>query len=181
MAADASIESAKGGAVPSHHASITIDRPADEVASYIFDPSNIPDWSAFVTEVETPSKTDASAGVRLRARLRALGSSVRVEGELTSFDLEKRRAAFRVKVPGIDLEIEGQVMVEDLGGSAAVTFLNHVSMPDALSVAGITDKFVSQALGQSSRYSLANIKAILEMGQQENLKEVRAQVEATQN
>src|SRR5260370_30287160 len=81
--------------------SITVNRTANEVFAFLTDPSNIPQWSAAITDVEPlASGQQVAVGTRLRANLRVLGLKLTVQGEVTAFQPEKSYAALKSTIPG---------------------------------------------------------------------------------
>jgi carbon monoxide dehydrogenase subunit G len=149
----------------SHKDSITINRPADEVADYVFDPSTMAQWSAVVQEVEPFRQRSRQAwkvGDRLRSNVNILGRRVALDGEVEEYDPENRRATLRIApIRGNGSTIRNEVVVEDLGETSVLHFVTHVDLSPAVAER-FSSNIILRKLDQTARYGLANIKDILE-------------------
>lgn len=150
--------------------SASIRRPVDVVARYLFDPMTMPQWSAVLYEIERTHDLEPRLGRRLRANLKILGVRVTVEGELVDVDPEARCATVRIVPADGDGALEHRLAVEPSGdGSSVVHFWNRIDLPSWLSGTlgnGVVGSFVDH----TAEFALANIKVILEHGEEDNLR-----------
>lgn len=152
--------------VITHHSCITIQRPPDDVAAYVLDPTTMPHWSAVIYEVNPPAEDVFRPGGRLRGRMHILGLSLVVEGEMLEFDPPGRRAAIVVRPVGApdvdDCQLEHELWVEDLGDASVLHFLNRLTLPDWLPADLAGNNLVRHLFDQTAAFALANIRFILE-------------------
>jgi hypothetical protein len=148
--------------VITHHSAITVKRPPDDVARYVFDPTTMPQWSAIVYAVEEPTETTFRVGSKLKANMHVLGVTLPIEGEMVELDEAGRRAALRVGPIGADGLLEHELVVEDLGDGSVIHFRNRVTLPAWVPPEAVSDELVRHLLDQTAAFALANIKYILE-------------------
>ena len=148
--------------VITHHAAITVRRPASDVARYVFDPTTMPQWSAVVYVVEEPTETSFRIGSRLKANMHVLGVTLPIEGEMVELDEAGMRAALKVGPVGADGLLEHELVVEDLGDGSVIHFRNRVTLPGWLPPEAVSDELVRHLLDQTAAFALENIKFILE-------------------
>ncbi len=151
-----------------HEAAVTIGRSVDDVTRYVFDPTTMPHWSAVLYEIGPIADVEPRLGRRLRANLKILGVKLTVEGELIELDLEARRAAVRIVPTGGDGSIEHRLWVDASGAGSVVHFWNRVELPQWLS-RGVGEGLVARFVDHTATFALANIKDILEHGEEHNV------------
>jgi uncharacterized protein YndB with AHSA1/START domain len=159
--------------------STTVKRPADDVFRYLTNPTNVPQWSAVVADVEElRAPQGVAVGTKVRANLHVLGMNLTVQGEVTEFEPQERRAVLQTQIPGGG-GIETHFWVEDLNGSAVVYFDERVAPPSWLTARGISDRLIARTVEATTLHSLTNIREILEGA--EEAKVQAAQVHARQD
>lgn len=158
------------GAVPIvHDVSTTIQRSVDDVASYLFDPRTMPQWSAVLYGVEDPDDRPLpTRGRRLSANLQILGVSTTVDGKLLDMDLEQRRGRLRLEFRDSDGVIDHELELDRAGEATVVHLRNRVTPPSWLATAVDTDT-VRRYVEETAAFALTMIKAILEAHQEGNL------------
>lgn len=150
-----------GRPVVTNHTCVTVHRPVDAVAAYVFDPRTMPHWSAVLFEAEDGEDRGTEPGVRLRANLKILGVNLTVQGELVDIDIAARRALVRITPETGGGQIEHRLSVDDLGDGAAIHFWNRVAVPAWLAEAVSLD-LVRRFLERTTSFALLMIKDILE-------------------
>lgn len=163
------------GHVVTHHAAVTIQRPAADVAAYVFDPTTMPHWSGILYEIEPIADIEPRRGRRMRANLKILGVCVTVEGELVEVDPRARWAVVRIVPVGGDGTIEHRLWVEeapDGGDGSVLRFWNRVEVPAWLS-STVSDSLVRRFLDHTATFALANIKDVLEHGEEDKLRQLQ--------
>lgn len=156
------------GAVVSRHTAV-IRRPVDVVTRYLFDPTTMPQWSAVLYAIEPTADLEPRVSRRLRANLKILGVRLTVEGELVDVDLAHRAATVRVVPVGTDGVIEHRLSVQPSGDDAVVYFGNRIELPGWLAER-VGEGLIRRFVDQTAVFALAVIKAVLEDGEEENLR-----------
>jgi Polyketide cyclase / dehydrase and lipid transport len=156
------------GYVVTHHAAL-IRRSVDAVTQYLFDPTTMPQWSAVLYEIEPTADLDPRLGRRLRANLRILGVCITVEGELVDVDLGARQATVRVVPVETDGVLEHRLSVEHAEAGSVAHFWNEVELPTWLSTT-LGEDLIHRFLDHTAVFALANIKAVLENGEEDNVR-----------
>jgi hypothetical protein len=179
-AADVEVASRSAGPVVTHYAAVTIGRGADTVARYVFDPTTMPHWSGVLFEIDPTDDLEPRLGRNLRANLKILGVRLAVEGELIEVDLAARRAAVRILPVDGDGSLEHRLWVEkmasadgsddsDNSDNSVLHFWNRVELPSWLS-GNVSDALVRRFLDHTASFALANIKDILELGEEDDVR-----------
>ncbi|HEX6419134.1 MAG TPA: SRPBCC family protein [Acidimicrobiales bacterium] len=156
------------GAVVSRHTAV-IRRSVDVVTRYLFDPTTMPQWSAVLYAIEPTADLEPRVSRRLRANLKILGVRLTVEGELVDVDLAHRAATVRVVPVGTDGVIEHRLSVQPSGDDAVVYFGNRIELPGWLAER-VGEGLIRRFVDQTAVFALAVIKAVLEDGEEENLR-----------
>jgi uncharacterized membrane protein len=152
-----------------HDVATTIQRPVDDVASYLFDPRTMPQWSAVLTAVEDPDdRSVITRGRRLSANLQILGVTATVDGRMLDMDLESRRGRLRLEFRDSDGRIDHELELDDVDDRTVVHLRNRVVPPPwlAATVGGAT---IRRYVEETADFALAMIKAILEAHQEGNV------------
>lgn len=149
--------------------SITVNRKADEVFAFLTDPSNIPRWSAAITDVEPLAPGQQIAvGTRLRAKFRVLGLNLTVQGEVTALQPERRHAVLKSTIPGGGT-VESRLTVEPLDGASIVSFDERVTPPKWALDSGLSKVLISRVIETVTHSSVSNIRTLLESAEFDKL------------
>jgi hypothetical protein len=152
---------------------MTIRRSVDVVTRYVFDPTTMPQWSGVLYEIEPITDIEPRPGRRLRANLKILGVCLTVEGELVDLDPAARQAAVRILPVGGGGSIEHRLAVDGSRDRSVVHFWNRVEAPSWLSSV-VSDRLIYRFLDHTASFALANIRDILELGEEENVRRLGA-------
>jgi hypothetical protein len=161
------------GNTVTHQRAVMIRRPVDVVAGYVFDPTTMPQWSGVLYEIEPVVDIEPRRGRRLRANLKILGVRLTVEGELIDVDLDARQAAVRIVPVGGGGSIEHRLSVDGLRRGSVVHFWNRVETPAWLSRT-VSDRLLYRFLDNTAVFALANIRDILERGEEDGVRRLAA-------
>jgi hypothetical protein len=157
------------GQTVTHERAVTIRQSVDVVARYVFDPTTMPQWSGVLYEIEPVADLEPRRGRHLRANLKILGVRLTVEGELIELDLDARQAAVRIVPVGGGGSIEHRLSVEGSRRRSVVRFWNRVETPGWLA-SSVSDRLIYRFLDHTATFALANIRDILELGEEENVR-----------
>jgi hypothetical protein len=149
-----------------HGSAMTIRRSVDVVTRYVFDPTTMPQWSGVLYEIEPVADLEPRRGRRLRANLKILGVCLTVEGELVDVNLAARQAAVRIVPVSGGGSIEHRLSVDGSSNRSLVHFWNRVEAPGWLS-GTVSDRLLYRFLDHTASFALANIRDILELGEEE--------------
>jgi hypothetical protein len=152
-----------------HELAMAIRRPIDVVTGYVFDPTTMPQWSGVLYEIEPIADIEPRQGRRLRANLKILGVCLTVEGELIDLDLDARQAAVRIVPVGGGGSIEHRLSVDGSRDRSVVHFWNRVETPGWLA-SSVSDQLLYRFLDHTAAFALANIRDILELGEEDNVR-----------
>jgi uncharacterized membrane protein len=139
---------------------IVINRPSDEVAAYVADPSNAPQWYANIDSVEWRTEPPVEVGSRMAFVARFLGRRLAYTYEIVEL------------VPGERLVMrtaQGPFPMETTYTWAPVDQVNtrmtlrNRGEPSGFSKVGAL--FMAPAMRKANRKDLANLKALLERHQ----------------
>ncbi len=152
--------------------SASISRGAADVFTYLTDPSNVPLWSAVVTEVE-PIPGPLQVGSRRRANLNVLGINITAEGEVIALDPMNLKAGLRTQVP-LGASIDSDFHIDDLGDHCVVHFVETISIPKGALPEGLELKSVSLAANAAVHHTITSIQNILHSREETNLAHFKA-------
>lgn len=152
---------------------VTVQRPLDEVARYLFDPRTMPEWSAILYAVEDPDdRSIVTRGRRLSANLQILGVNVTVDGVLADLDLDARRGTIELHFRGTDGRIDHELELDEVDGVTVVHLRNRVEPPSWLGD-HVDPDVIRRYVEHTASFALANIKAILESRQEDAVARAR--------
>ena len=147
--------------------SASIARHAADVFNYLTNPSNVPLWSAVVTEVE-PIEESLKVGSRRRANLNVLGVNITTEGEVIALDPINLKAGLRTRVP-LGASIDSDFHIDDLGDHCVVHFVETISIPEGALPEGLELKSVSLAATAALHNTMTSIQNVLNSHEETNL------------
>lgn len=102
-----------------HMASITIDRPADQVFAFIADLENLPKWQSGVTESKVLSTGTIRVGTQFREAVKVVGRSAEILCEIIEY-VPGNRISFKAASPAI--QYEGRYSFEPIRTGTRLTF-----------------------------------------------------------
>ena len=139
--------------------SVTIDRPPDEVFSYLASPENMPRWQEGVVEASVIGGLPAGPDTTVEVRRKFMGQTLTIVFETTEF-VENQRFAFASASGPISMSAEVEVVSQ--GSGTVVTFLVS-GRPNG--VFGLAGPFIEQTIRHETSADSARLKDILESGQ----------------
>ena len=140
---------------------VDIRRPVDEVFGYVSDPSNHPQWSGTVVDVQTDAAGAGGVGSRFTAHQKFLGRKFEVPYEVTTAERGRRYAYRAVGGP-----IEPTLTFDVEGLSPDSTRLTMRVEGDAGTFFGLVGPVLEKAIGRQVRNDLETAKDMLEHEQQ---------------
>jgi uncharacterized protein YndB with AHSA1/START domain len=150
--------STKGAAMPEFRATITIDRPPDEVFRYLADPHNMTVWQAGLESIDADWEAEPKVGDRARGTVKIAGKKIRWETETTEVQRPELISFRSVKSP---FPFEMSYTLADRNGSTEVA--NHGSTQSTKGFFGkLAEPLVTRMYERDVTSNLANLKAILE-------------------
>lgn len=108
---------------------ITIDRPVEEVFSYLSVPENNPQWEKSVVESKMVTNGPMRAGSKFSEKVKFIGSPVETVCTITEYEYPRVLAYRSDTSPRI--QYEGRLTLESLGNSTRLTFKGTNSLGGA--------------------------------------------------
>jgi carbon monoxide dehydrogenase subunit G len=137
-------------------AEISISRPADEVAAYMFDPSNDPKWIGGISEAEQLGAAPLRIGSRVRRRASFLGRRIDYIMEIVAFEPGRRLAMHAVEAP-MPMDVTYEVETAPDGARARVRVEG-----DAGGLYRVAGPVISAQVARSIGGDVRRLKKILE-------------------
>ncbi|RJQ67606.1 ATPase [Pseudonocardiaceae bacterium YIM PH 21723] len=131
---------------------ILIRVPRDQVADFAADPSNAPEWSAFISSVKWQTRPPLSVGSRLGFVASLLGRHLEYTYEIVDY-----QPGERLVMATRNLETTYAWFPEN--GATRMTLRNRGELPG---LARVTAPMLSVALRRTNRKDLVALKALLE-------------------
>jgi uncharacterized membrane protein len=139
---------------------IEINRPREEVAAFVADPSNATAWYKNIDRVEWETPPPAAVGSKLRFRARFLGRTLEYTYEVR--ENEPGRCFVMATAQG-PFPMETTYRWEDApGGSTRMTLRNR-GEPSGFTA--VTAPVMSRAMRKANEADLRRLKALLEQAQ----------------
>lgn len=135
--------------------SITVNRPLEEVFSYVADPQNIPHYQKDVVAIEAPDKP-AKVGARYTETRKFMGRDMQTTVELIAFEPNK---GFSLKAIDGPVPFEADVTFERAGDGTKVTTKIKAEPGGFFKLA---EGMVAKQLKQSLQEDDARLKSVLE-------------------
>jgi hypothetical protein len=139
-------------------AEIRISRPADAVATYMFDPANDPTWIGGISEAQPLGEAPLGVGSRVRRRASFLGRRIDYVMEIVALEPGRRLAMHAVEAP-MPMDVTYEV---DQAADGAVARVRVQG--DAGGLYRLAGPLVSAQVGRSIGSDVRRLKGILESG-----------------
>jgi uncharacterized protein YndB with AHSA1/START domain len=141
-------------------ASVTIDRPPEEVFAYVTDLARTPEWRATVLEAEALDWTDGTPAVgrRFRAVTRVAGRRWRWVLEVTEHE-PPERFAYRVAEGSYELQVAYRCEPEGTG--CRFTMVGRAGQPDGAFGRQVVP-LLGRLMAREMRGHLLKLKRVLE-------------------
>jgi len=136
-------------------ASIVVDRPAETVLNFIFDPSNAPKYDPDIISAKQTSEGPIAVGTTFEANRKK-------EGKVTFRTLEYdpgRKLTWVVTAPRAMEGSKESIIVEDMGEKTKLTNAWDLRLGGFYRLAG---PFVARSMRKTAEAQASNIKRILE-------------------
>ena len=130
-------------------ASVSVNRPAEEVSAFLADLANQPQWHPLVVSAQLSEGTAGAAGAVYDQRMALRGHEVSARAEVTA--VEPRRVTFKLR--GLPLPLSGEYAVVEQGAASEVT----VTMD-----AGMMTRAVGSVLRPALEEGVEKLKKVLE-------------------
>lgn len=137
--------------------SVEIDRPVEEVFTYVTNPENFPQWASPVVEVREWSPGPVAVGDRFTLLLKFLGRRFESPCEVVSVE-PGRRYAFRSTGGPIPFTFSYTL----LDASTAGTEFTHTGEGEPGAFFGLVGPLLDRALKRQFRHDLETLKDLLE-------------------
>lgn len=137
-------------------AEIAIARSADEVASYMFDPRNDPEWISGITVAEPLERAPIAVGSRVRRRASFLGRRIDYVMEVVAHDAGRQLSMHAVEAP-MPMDVTYEVEPTPTGSRARVRVQG-----DASALYRVAGPLVGFQVRRSIGRDVAHLKRILE-------------------
>lgn len=138
-------------------ASVVINRPLKEVADYMYDAKNMPEWQAFVLEAALTKETPEVVGSTYRGVSHFLGRRMEWTAEQTAFEPYKSGTVRIISGPQT---IDETTTYEEVEGGTKVTVVAEAEpAPGLFRLAG---PVVVRMYGREMQKNLDQLKEILE-------------------
>jgi uncharacterized membrane protein len=136
---------------------IVIDRPRNQVAGYVADPSNAPDWYVNIATVEWLTDPPVRVGSRMAFVARFLGRRLAYTYEIVELVPGERLVMRTAEGP---FPMETSYAWHDEGSGRTRMSLRNRGEPAGFS--RLTAPFIARAMRRANRKDLAALKARLE-------------------
>jgi uncharacterized protein YndB with AHSA1/START domain len=138
---------------------IQIARPRADVAAYVSDPDNAPEWYENIESVEWRSEPPVAIGARMAFVARFLGRRLAYTYEVSELVPDER---FVMRTAEGPFPMETTYAWEDAGDGATRMTLRNRGEPAGFAKLGAP--MVAAAMRRANRKDLEKLKAILERG-----------------
>ena len=144
--------------MPEFHSTTTIDRPREEVFTYLVDPESQTIWQSGLQEFDADWTDEPKVGDRARGTVKVAGKRLRWETEVTAAKRPERIVFRSVESP---FPFEISYTLVDSDGSTEV---RHDGSTEALGgfFGKLADPLVARMYQRDMNSNLANLKAIME-------------------
>jgi uncharacterized protein YndB with AHSA1/START domain len=147
--------------MPEFHSSVTIDRPREQVFTYLADPDTQTTWQAGLQEFDADWINEPKVGDKARGTVKVAGKKVHWVTEITEARPPERMAFRSVEAP---FPFEISYTLEDRGGSTEVRYDGSTEAMGGF-FGKLADPLVAHMYQRDMNSNLANLKAILESPQ----------------
>lgn len=136
-----------------------IERPVAEVAAYVGDPGNAPEWYANIESVEWLTEPPVAVGSRMNFVAHFLGRRLAYTYEVVEL-VPLERLVMRTAQGPFPMETSYQWSAE--GDGATRMTLRNRGEPSGF--AGVAAPLMAAAMRRANRTDLARLKSLLEVG-----------------
>jgi uncharacterized membrane protein len=136
--------------------SVVINRPVDEVFSYVTDADNLSHWMSELVEAEQASKGPVGVGTKINAVANVLGRRVESIQEVTKYESNSK---FAIKSASGPVENEDVFTFEPVVNGTKVT---RKTKGDISGFFKMTEPLVTRMLKRQFETNFANLKDLLE-------------------
>ena len=144
--------------MPEFRATVTINRPRDDVFRYLTEPDKMTVWQSGLEAIDADWEVEPKIGDRARGTVKIAGKKLHWETETTEVRRPELIGFRSVKSP---FPFEMSYTLQDRGGSTEVT--NHGSTESTRGFFGkLAEPLVIRMYHRDMTSNLANLKAILE-------------------
>jgi uncharacterized protein YndB with AHSA1/START domain len=137
--------------------SIVINRPVEEVFSYMTDAKNLSNWMSELVEAEQTSGGSVGVGTKISAVANVLGRRAESIQEISKYELNSK---FALKSASGPVESEDEFIFESVAGGTKVTRLTEGEMGGFFRMA---EPLVVRMLNRQFETNFANLKDLLEV------------------
>ena len=138
---------------------VEIDRPVEEVFSYVTDPENLPEWSNLVLEVRRETEDDLREGDRFTTAAKFLGRRFETPFEVSDHEPHRRHSDTSRGGP---FEQEYTYAFEETGEGA--TRLTYVAEGEPGGFFRLAGPLLERAGRRQFRADLQSLKDMMEAG-----------------
>jgi uncharacterized membrane protein len=136
--------------------SIVINRPVEDIFSYMTDAENLPHWMSEIVAAEQTSEGPVGVGTEISAVANVLGR--RIENTQEVFEYEPN-TKFAIKSASGPAENEDEFIFESVAGGTKVTRVTEAEVGGLFRMA---EPLVVRMLNRQFQTNFANLKDLLE-------------------
>lgn len=136
--------------------SVVINRPVQEVFTYMTEVKNIPSWMTEVVDAKLTSEGRIGVGSTLRAAVNLFGRRLENTQEITEYEPNSK---FAIKPTSGPVHTEDEFILEPDAGGTKVTRITKGELGGFLKM---TEPLVVRMLDRSFDNNFANLKDLLE-------------------
>lgn len=138
------------------NSSVVINRPVEQVFSYVTEVENLSKWMSELVEAEQASNGPVSVGTKISAVANVLGRRVESIQEVSKYKLNSK---FAIKSASGPVENEDEFTFEPVTGGTKVTRLTEGDIAGFFKIA---EPLVVRMLSRQFETNFSNLKDLLE-------------------
>jgi carbon monoxide dehydrogenase subunit G len=138
--------------------SIVIDRPVEEVWSYVHDPSRDVTWQSTLIESEQLTDGPLGVGTKVREVRQFLGVRIEMAWEVTEYEPTSRSSIKGVSGP---VPLNGSYLLEAVDGGTRLTVTGEL---DAHGLFKLAEPVFARMIGRELESNLGHLEDLLEAG-----------------
>lgn len=138
--------------------SAVINRPVEEVFSFVTDLDKMTQWSAELVEVKKTSEGPVGLGTTFTTAVKFLGRRTEVDNEVSAYEPNKR---YNIKVTSGPITGGGGYTFESVDGGTKATFAFDAEIGGFLKMA---EPLAARMMRRQYETNLATMKDLLEAG-----------------
>ena len=136
--------------------SIVINRPVEDVFSYMTDAENLPHWMSELVAAEQTSEGPVGVGTEISAVANVLGRRIETTQEVLKY---RPNTKFAIKSASGPAENEDEFTFEPVAGGTKVT---RVTKAEVVGFFRMAEPLVTRMLNRQFQTNFANLKDLLE-------------------